>query len=81
MTLSEDFSRGENHFQYVYLDFDLNIPILWNCITCLVVLSGNSYVKAGRLKGKNIKMTGSIVAFLVEWSGVRKSLHAELHIG
>ena len=63
--------------QYVYLDFNLNVPIPWRCITCLVVLTGNSfsiYVHAGR-GWRNLsnnyfcenRTAGSIVALLVEW--------------
>ena len=65
------------YLQYVYLDFNLNVPIPWRRITCLGVLTGNSfsiYVHAGRgwqnLSNNNFcenRMTGSIVALFVAW--------------
>ena len=48
--LSPTFTPTQ-YLQYVYLDFNLNVPICWKCITCLVFLTGNSfskYVYAGR---------------------------------
>ena len=41
--------------EYVDLDFNLNVPIPWRCITCLVVLTGNTfskYVRAGRVSAR-----------------------------
>ena len=76
VTLSPPFTPTQ-YFQYVYLHFNLNVPILWRCITCLGVLTGNSfslYVHAGRgwqnLSNNNFcenRMTGSIVALFVAW--------------
>ena len=65
------------YMQYVYLDFNLNVPIPWRCITCLVVLTRNpisKYANAVRVRCKNLsnnnfcknEMTGSIVALFVE---------------
>ena len=76
VTLSPPFTHTQ-YLQYVYLDFNLNVPILWRCITCLGVLTGNSfsiYVHVGRgwqnLSNNNFcenRMTGSIVALFVAW--------------
>ena len=76
VTLSPPFTPTQ-YLQYVYLDFNLNVPIPWRCITCLVVFTGNSfskYVHAGRgwqnLYNNNFcenRMAGSIVALYVEW--------------
>ena len=49
---------AKQYLQYVYLDFNLNVPISWRCITCLIVLTGNSFSKYDR-------MTGSIVALFL----------------
>ena len=76
VTLSPPFTPTQ-YLQYVYLHFNLNVPILWRCITCLGILTGNSfsiYVHAGRgwqnLSNNNFcenRMTGSIVALFVAW--------------
>ena len=76
VTLSPPFTPTQ-YLQFVYLDFNLNVPIPWRCFTCLVVLTGNSfskYVHAGRgwqnLSNNNFcenRMAGSIVALFVEW--------------
>ena len=42
VTLSPPFTPTQ-YLQYVYLDFNLNVPIIWRCISCLGVLTGNSY--------------------------------------
>ena len=65
------------YLQYVYLDFNLNVHILWRCITCLGVLTGNFfsiYVHGGRgwqnlsyNKFCENRMAGNIVALFVEW--------------
>ena len=70
------YSLPTQYLQYVYLDFNLNVPLPWRCITCLEVLTRNSfsiYVHAGRgwhnLFNNNFcenRMTGSIVALFVE---------------
>ena len=81
VTLSPPFTPTQ-YLQYVYLDFNLNVPITWRCITCLVILTGISfsiYVHAGRgwqnLSNNNFRenrMTGSIVAlrFICRMEGV-----------
>ena len=76
VTLSPPFTPTQ-YLQYVYLDFNLYVPIPWRCITCLKLVTGNSfskYVHAGRgwqkLSNNNFcknGMTGSIVALFVEW--------------
>ena len=76
VTLSPPFTPTQ-YLQYVYRDFNLDVPIPWRCIRCLVNLTGNSfsiYVHAGRgwqiLSNNNFcenRMAGSIVALFVEW--------------
>ena len=89
VTLSPPFTPTQ-YLQYVYLDFILNVPIPWRCITCLVVLTGNSfsiYVRAGRgwqnLSNNNFCencMSGSIVALFVMEGLVRDNIKSVMKI-
>ena len=69
VTLSPPFTPTQ-YLQYVYLEFNLNVPISWRCITCLVGLTGNSFLNMYMQEGGG-KIFLIITSVRTEWQEVK----------